>query len=163
VGLTQPAELGLDTDLNGEHVAIDKLAIQLALHGVLVVIVGVIAGLLLYRSILDRSGVADTRKADWHLLHAGGTARGILLIALAAIIHLPALAPWQLQLLAWSIIYFVWTSTLAMLIRAVSGEPGFRWTGTASNRLVYFLYATGTLTLFPGLLLLAVGLYRALD
>ncbi len=135
----------------------DKLAIHLALHGVLVITVSVLGGVVLYRSILK-----ETNVVDWHLLHAGGSARGILLIALAAIIHVPVLPPWQLTMLTWFIVYFVWTSTLAMLIRAITGEPGFEFSGSGTNRLVFVLYATGAITLFPGLLLLIAGLLNAL-
>ena len=135
----------------------NKLSIHLALHGVLVVTLGALAGLSLWRSILKNTNVAD-----WHLLHASGTSRGIMLIALAAVIHLPVLPSWQVSMLAWCIIYFVWSSVSAMLLRAISGEPGFTWAGSHTNKLVHLLYVTGTITLFAGLFLLAMGLYKAL-
>jgi hypothetical protein len=135
----------------------DYLAIHLALHGVMVLGVSVVGGLLLYRSILK-----NTNRADWHLLHAGGSARGILLIALAGVIGLVDLSSWQMATAVWFVIYFAWTSTLAMLIRAYSREPGFRFAGSTTNKFVYVLYASGALVLFPGLLLLAAGLFRAL-
>ncbi len=135
----------------------ENLAIHLALHGALVITVSVLGGVILYRSILR-----ETNVADWHLLHAGGSARGIMLIALAAIIHLPVLPSWQLTTLVWFIIYFVWTSTLAMLIRAITGEPGFELSGSNTNKLVFLLYASGAVTLFPGLFFLIVGLLNAL-
>ena len=82
--------------------------------------------LLLYRAILFNG-----REAAWHLVHAGGSARGIMLMALAAIIHLPALPAWQLATIAGLIIFFAWTSMLAMLIAAAGmhnillvGPPG---------------------------------------
>lgn len=135
----------------------DNVAVHLALHGVLVMFVSAFAGLLLYRSILG-----NTNKADWHLLHAGGSARGILLIALAAVISLPELPYWQAQMAAWFVIYFAWTSTLAMLIRAITGETGFELAGSTTNKFVFVLYASGAVVLFPGLFVLAVGLMRAL-
>ena len=135
----------------------DNLAIHLALHGVMVLTVSVVGGLLLYRSILR-----GTNQADWHLLHAGGSARGILLIALAGIIALVDLRSWQMAIAVWFVIYFAWTSTLAMLIRAYSRETGFRFAGSKTNRVGYVLYASGASVLFPGLLLLAVGLFPAL-
>jgi hypothetical protein len=135
----------------------DNSAIHLALHGVMVLTVSVVGGLLLYRSILK-----DTNRADWHLLHAGGSARGILLIALAGVIDVVDLKSWQMATAVWFVIHFAWTSTLAMLIRAYSGETGFRFTGSRINRFVYVLYASGALVLFPGLLLLAVGFFKAL-
>ncbi len=135
----------------------NNLAVHLALHGILILLVSVFGGLLLYRSILKH-----TNHADWHLLHAGGSARGILLIALAGIIPLLELASWEITTAMWFIIYFAWTSTLAMLIRAMSKEKGFRLAGSTTNKFVFILYATGALVLFPGLFLLVIGLLRVL-
>ncbi len=134
-----------------------NLATHLALHGALILIISVAGGLLLYRSILKKEG-----EASWHLLHAGGSARGIMLIALAAIIDLIALPLSLLSIAVWFIIFFVWTSTLAMLIRALRDELGFKWSGSPTNKLVFALYAAGTLTIFPGLILLIIGLINAL-
>ena len=86
-----------------------------------------------------------------------------MLIALAAVINLVSLPPVFLSLAVWLIIYFVWTSTIAMLIRAVTDEPGFRWDGSFTNKAVFALYATGTLTLFPGMVLLVIGLIGSLS
>ena len=132
------------------------LATHLALHGMLVLLLSVLAGLFLYRAILKQQD-----EASWHLLHAGGSARGIMLLALAALINLVVLPPIFLSLAVWLVIYFVWTSTIAMLIRAISDEPGFRWEGSLTNKAVFMLYATGTLTIFPGLGLLIFGLVRS--
>ncbi|MCP4383126.1 MAG: hypothetical protein GY798_17170, partial [Hyphomicrobiales bacterium] len=110
----------------------ETLAIQLAINGAAVVTVSLFAGLFLYRSIL-RNG----NEHDWHLLHAGSSGRGVLLLALAATIHLPALPAWLLSTVAWLIIFFVWTSTVAMIIRAATGQRGFSWSGPPSNKLAY--------------------------
>ncbi len=85
-----------------------------------------------------------------------------MLIALAGVIALVDRESWQTTTAVWFVIYFAWTSTLAMLIRASSGETGFRFAGSKTNKLIYVLYASGAVVLFPGILLLAVGLYRAL-
>jgi hypothetical protein len=133
------------------------LAIQLALNGAAVLLVSLLAGLLLYRAILFNG-----REAAWHLVHAGGSARGIMLMALAATIHLPALPDWQLASIAGLIIFFAWTSMLAMLIAAATGERGLRCSGSFANRLVYLLYGVGTVAVFPAFLWLIAGLLRAL-
>ena len=135
----------------------DTLAIYLALHGVAVLIVSVFGGLVLHRAILK-----NKNEAGWHLLHAGGSARGILLIALAAIIHLLALPFWQLSTLVWLMIFFTWTSMLAMIMVAVSGERGFGWFGSKSNKLIYVLYVLGAIAVFPACFLLIFGLFNAL-
>ena len=135
----------------------EKLAVYLALNGVLVLTVSVIAGLFLYLAIRD-----DREQAAWHLLHAGGTGRGVMLIALAAIVEYPALSYWQLAAMAWLFIIFTWTSMFAMGIRAVSGERGLRLTGTIANKSVYILYGLGTIAIFPACALLIYGLIKAL-
>ena len=135
----------------------DKLAIHLSLHGAVVLTISVFGGLFLYQAIFKKKN-----EAGWHLLHAGGTARGIMLIALAAIIDLPVLPAWLLSIIVWLTIFFVWTSVFAMIIVAVTGERGFGWFGSNANKLAYSLYALGTIAIFPALLLLAYGLFNAL-
>jgi heme A synthase len=85
-----------------------------------------------------------------------------MLIALAAIIEYPALSFWQLTSMVWLVIFFVWTSMFAMGIRAVSGERGLRLTGSIANKVVYILYALGTITIFPACALLIYGLIKAI-
>lgn len=135
----------------------DTLATYLALNGVAVVVVSLLGGLFLYKAI-----VTDGSVSSWHLLHSGGSARGILLIALSSIIHLPALPFSLVSLASWFIVFFVWTSLFAMLLRAMTGEPGFHFSGPLSNKLAFILYLSGTCTVFPGFLILALGLLLAL-
>ena len=85
-----------------------------------------------------------------------------MLLALAAVIHLPALPPWLLATAAWLAIAFVWTSTSAMVIRAVSGERGLRCEGSLPNKAIFILYGVGTITIFPACAVLFAGLVKAL-
>ena len=123
----------------------------------LALFVSLVGGLFLYRANLIHEGIAN-----WHLLHAGGSARGILLIALAATIHLPDLSPAYLAAAVWMMIFFVWTSILAMVLRALCGQHGFGWSGPAINKTIYLLYAAGAIAVFPACLVLIAGLWNAL-
>ena len=135
----------------------DRLAILLALNGMLVLVVSLVAGLFLYLAIKN-----GREEAAWHLLHAGGTGRAVMLLALAALIEYPSLTIGQMQVACWLMLVFVWTSMGAMGIRAVTGSRGLRLEGTLANRMVYLLYAIGTVAIFPGCLLLIYGLITAL-
>ncbi len=135
----------------------DTVALHLALHGVLVLIVSLCAGLLTYRALLRTDD-----PAAWRLAHAGGAARGVMLIALAAIVQFPALPLWELSAAAWLLIFFSWTSVFAMLIAAASGERGLRFRGSATSRLIFGLYLAGGVAVFPAAIVLSVGLLRAL-
>ncbi len=135
----------------------DRLAIHLALNGALVLTISLFAGLFLYLAIRK-----EKQQAAWHLLHAGGTGRGVMLLALAAIIEYPVLPFWQLSTSAWLFIFFTWTSMVAMTIRAVTGERGLKCQGSTANKLVYIFYALGTVAIFPAIALLIYGLIMAL-
>ncbi len=135
----------------------NQLAVILALNGALVLLVGLVAGMFLYLAILHQRD-----QAAWHLLHASGTGRGVMLLALAALVDYPALPLWLLETTAWLILFFVWTSMLAMATRAITGARGLRLEGSFANRLVYTSYGLGTLTVFPGFLLLIYGFASAL-
>lgn len=135
----------------------ETLRLHLALHGLTVLTVSVVAGLILWRVLARKHD-----GADWHLVHASGSVRGVMLLALAAIIHLPALPPWLLAAVTWQFIFFAWTSLAAMIIRALSGEQGFDARGSRANRAVFVLYAAGTIALVPACVTLITGLVRAL-
>jgi hypothetical protein len=135
----------------------DGLAIHLAFHGALILTLSILAGFMIYRAILR-----GTREAGWHLLHAGGTARGVMLIAFAAIIRLLTVDDLYLAWFAWLMIVFAWTSTLAMLIAAATDDRGHSFSGSIANRLTYTLYAVGTVAVIPACFLLIIALLIAL-
>jgi hypothetical protein len=101
--------------------------------------------------------------AAWHLVHAGGTVRGVLLIALAAIIPLLALPLSQVSFLVWLMIISIWASMLAMVIAAISGDRGLRLGGSLTNKLVYLFYAIHIVTILLAFILLIYGLLNALQ
>ena len=133
------------------------LSIHLALHGVLVLLASVLCGVTLWRVML-RSG----REHAWHLIHAGGSVRGVLLIALAAVVPYLPLTNVALTAFVWLMIVSIWASMFAMLIAAITGDRGLQNAGTSANRLVYFLYAIHAVTLFPAFFILIYGLIKAL-
>jgi len=135
----------------------EKLVIHLVLQGVLVLTVSLVGGLLLYQMLLK-----EKNPAAWHLVHAGGTVRGVLLIALAAIIPLLALSLSQVSFLVWLMIISIWASMLAMAIAAISGDRGLRLGGSLTNKLVYLFYAIHIVTILPAFILLIYGLLNAL-
>jgi hypothetical protein len=140
------------------HATVTNLPAYLALHGAAVLVVSFVAGLLLHRSIRLQTPGPDA----WHLAHAGGSARGVLLIALEGAwqwVDLPAGAR---ALLATLLLFFVWTSTAAMVIAAATGRRGLTWHGTPADRTVFALYVVGTIAVFPAALLLVAGFVRAL-
>lgn len=134
------------------------MPVHLALQGVTVLTVSFVAGLLLHRSIrLGQSGIDA-----WHLAHAGGSARGLMLLALAGVWQWVDLPVRERGILAGLLLFFVWTSMAAMLIAAATGHRGLTWHGSTADRTVFGLYVVGAIAVFPAALLLAAGFARAL-
>ena len=86
-----------------------------------------------------------------------------MLIALAAIIQFVALPFWQLCWASGLVTLFVWTSVLAMSLRALTGEKGFYTGGSLANRAAFVLYAVGTLALPVGLVWIVIGLLSGVE
>lgn len=134
----------------------ENLSAFLAANGVGVLLFSSLIGLLLARA-LDKNEVAE----HWHLLHASGTSRGVMLLALAATLQFAKLSPSSLAWASGLVVFFVWTSIMAMFTRGLSGERGFHPGGSWANKLVFYLYASGTITLPIGLIWLGIGFVRA--
>lgn len=130
----------------------------LALNGSFFLLFSSLIGLVLARSL--RQG---TKSEHWHLLHSGGTSRGIMLLALSASVQFADLPASQLFWSSGLVVLFVWTSVIAMLVRALTGEMGFHPGGSSSNKLVFYLYAAGTIALPVGLVWLMVGFFMAMN
>jgi hypothetical protein len=117
-----------------QEVTMDRVAALLALHGALVLVVVLLAGLCLYRAMVRNGG-----HHGWHLLHSGGSGRALLLLALAGVLRWVDLPVGQLAPMAWLMIVFVWTFIVAMIIVAVTGQHGFGWNGPVSNKVAFGL------------------------
>jgi hypothetical protein len=134
------------------------LARTLALHGVFVLTVGMLAGAGLHVAI--RRGA---REAGWHLAHAGTSGRGILLIALAGVLPGLALPPDRLRLCVDLLLFFAWSSAGAMVVGAVLNVRGQGWQPPASNKAMYAVYVAGVAAVAPAVVLLIEGLLRTAE
>ena len=135
---------------------LENLSVFLAVNGVVVLLFSSLIGLALARALYR-----DDLSEHWHLLHASGTSRGVMLLALATTIQFAELPPTSLVFASGLVVFFVWTSLLAMLVRGLSGERGFHPGGSHANKVVFYLYASGAVTLLIGLVWLGVGFLRA--
>jgi hypothetical protein len=135
----------------------EKLAIVLAINGALVLMTSLLAGVFLYRTLLK-----NDNPHGWHLLHAGGSGRAVMLLALASAIHLAALPVWLISATVLAIILFAWASTISMIITAITGEHGFSLSGPLINRLAHVLYIIGAAAVFPAVVILIYGFAAAL-
>jgi hypothetical protein len=129
------------------------LALQLALHGSILLMAGLIGGLFFARAIrLKRGEVA------WRVVHAGGVAVGAMLLALAVPSQWMTLGSSARLGLGIGFIGGSYLLCLGMFIAAIFDTRGIPGAGPPLNRLVAGLYGLGTVMTLAGCALLIIGL-----
>lgn len=131
------------------------LAIQLALHGSILLMAGLIGGLFFARAIkLGRGEVA------WRVVHAGGCAAGALLLAVAAPSQWVTAGDAARLAMGAGLIGGSYLLCLGMYVAAACDTRGIPGGGSPLNRLVAALYGVGTIAGIAGCALLVLGLLR---
>ena len=135
----------------------ERIPAHLALHGAVVLMVGLLGGLAFARAIQNGG-----REVAWRVVHSGGSMAGVLLLALAGVWRLVALPAWGQLLLAGLLAAGTYALVIGMVIAAWTGGRGLSRGGSRANRAVYALYVVGTAATLAGGALLIVGLALAL-
>jgi hypothetical protein len=131
------------------------LALQFALHGSIALLAGLIGGLFFARAIkLQRGEVA------WRVVHAGGCSAGAMLLAIAVPAQWVTLGDGLKIVMGIGLIGGTYILCLGMYIAAIWDSRGIPSGGTLLNRLVYWLYAIGSVMTLAGSLVLTIGLVR---
>lgn len=132
------------------------LALQLALHGSVALMSGLIGGLFFARAIKQRRG-----EVAWRVVHAGGCSAGAMLLAVAAPSQWVLLGDNLKLTLAIGLIGGSYILCAGMYIAAIWDARGIPGGGAPVNRLVSGLYAVGTVMTLIGGAVLTVGLLRS--
>jgi hypothetical protein len=134
----------------------ESLPVHLALHGAIVLMVGLLGGLAFSRAIQSGKG-----EVAWRVVHSGGCMGGVMLLAAAGVLRFVALPPWGLLLFAGLVVGGTYTLVAGMVVAAWTGDRGLGGGGSRANRVVHLLYLVGTVATLAGNGLLILGLARA--
>jgi hypothetical protein len=137
--------------------ASEILSLHFSLHGAIVLLSGLIGGIFFARAIRQSRG-----EVAWRVVHSGGCMGGTMLLALGWTVRLVVLPDALKFLLAGGLIVGTYLLVLGMFLAAIYGERGIPGGGSAVNRVVAWLYTTGTVLSILGAALLVVGLSAAL-
>lgn len=110
-------------------------ALQLLLHGTIVLVVGLLVGVPYGQAIT--AGHSEERIRGWRVAHTGLTSGGGLMIAVAAVLSqltADAASSWTI---AAALAVSGYGFTIALPLGAVAGQRGLRPSGPVSNRIVY--------------------------
>ena len=132
------------------------LGLQLALHGSIVLLGGLIGGLFFARAIQRQHG-----EVAWRVVHAGGCSAGAMLLAIAVPSRWATLGHFWAIAMGTGLIAGTYLLCAGMYVAAIWNVRGIPGGGSPLNRLVSGLYAAGTVLSLMGGGMLTMGLLRS--
>jgi hypothetical protein len=118
-----------------------RAATLLALNGLVVVFLGLLAGAPYGAAIVGGWG-ADAERA-WKLAHAEGVQNGLLLLALAGASAWIALGDAAEEVVVWGAVLAAYGNVVGAGLGAIVGQRGLAPAGPASNWLVFLCFMFG--------------------
>ena len=143
-----------------ETVEVKRAQLQILLHGVIVLLIGLLCGVPYGHAITHGWGEDAVRA--WRFAHLGLLVGGIWLLAVAGVSHLLVLNARTVSVLAWSLVASAYGFTVALVLAAVSGVRGLEPTGPFANFVVFLANAVGAFGALVGVVLMVVGTRAAL-
>ena len=132
---------------------------SLAFHGIIVVILGLLAGFP-YAFVI--SGDIGGEVRAWRMAHLEGVLNGLLMLGVGAAGSALELAERQTRLLVASLLVAGYGNVVAAVIGASFGVRGLTAAGPASNFVVFALFTAAIVGVLLGLGLAAFGAFEAM-
>jgi len=127
-------------------------------HGLAVILLGLLLGFP-YALVIQGS-LAGSERA-WRMAHLEGVLNGLMLVAVGAAGDSIALSARAALWLRRALIVTAYGNLLGAALGAASGERGLAPAGPAENLAVYLLFMAAVVAVLGGLLLAALGAFRA--
>jgi hypothetical protein len=118
----------------------------IALHGVVLVVLGMLVGLPFSDAITAHSG-ADVERA-WRVAHTSLVTGGTLYIAIAAIAHYLVVSKSAAVFVTWSLVISAYAFAFALVVGPIVGARGLEPTGPPLNVLVFAIFVVALVALF---------------
>jgi len=133
---------------------------QILLHGLIVLLVGLVCGVPYGRAITQGWGEEAVR--GWRLAHFSLLFGGIWLMVIAAVSHLLVLSRRGIASLVYSSVTSGYAFTLALVVGATSGVRGLEATGPSLNLVAFAGNIVASLASVVWVAVSMVGAIRAL-
>jgi len=131
----------------------------MALHGVAVIVLGLLAGFP-YTFVVTGAMAGDERA--WKMAHEEGIQNGLLILAIAGVGGRLVLDRRRSSLCAWSLILAGYGNVIASVVGAATGNRGLAFLPPVANLVVYLLFVLAVVGVVVGLVLVAQGARAAL-
>jgi hypothetical protein len=136
------------------------IAIQLILHGSIILLIGLLCGWPYARALIR--GKSEVSTNAWRVAHLSLPIAAILLFALAAVLPQLRISGAMRAWMAWLFIVSSYAFTVALTLGASCGFRGLTFVPPLANRLVYAGNMLGAALSLVGSILLVGGAYVSL-
>lgn len=133
----------------------NPLAIQLTLHGAIVLLVGLLTGIPYGHAINTKQNENTIR--GWRVAHSGLAMGGTTMIAISGVLSHLKLDPISDLTLVWSFVVSGYGFCIALPYGAWVGHRGLSIQGSSKNKVVYAGNIVGAIGSLIGTLLLIFG------
>src|SRR4051812_8305335 len=120
-----------------------RAQLRILLHGLVVLLVGLLCGVPYGRAITHDWGEEAVRA--WRVAHFGLVVGGIWLIVVAGISNLFVLTTRSIALLIYSVVTSAYGFTVALVVAAIAGVRGLELAGPAVNVVVFLANSVAAL------------------
>jgi hypothetical protein len=132
----------------------------LVFHGLLLVVLGMIAGVPFREAITGGWG-ADAERA-WRVAHTSLVGGGALYLGLAAVAHYLVLGPRAAMLATAALLFAAYGFAVGFLVGPAVGARGLEPVGTTLHVAVFGLFAAALLAAFAAMVVVLWGAFAAL-
>jgi hypothetical protein len=133
---------------------------QILLHGLIVVLVGLLCGVPYGRAITQGWGEEAVR--GWRLAHFSLVFGGMWLLVVAAVSHLLVLSRRGITILVVSVVTSGYAFTLALIVGAIGGVRGLEATGSVLNLVAFVGNIVASMASLAWIAVSLAGAVRAL-
>lgn len=132
----------------------ERQRLQLALHGALVILLGLAAGFP-YALVVTGQLAGDERA--WRMAHAEGVQNGMMMLAVAGAGGLLRLDRRRSRLCAWALVVASYGNVIASIVGAATGQRGLQAAAPLANIVVFALFVVAMGGVLTGLALVVAG------
>lgn len=137
-----------------------RSVLRIALHGVLLVVLGMLVGLPFASAIISQAGPEVERA--WRVAHTSLVGAGTLYVAVAAISHHLILSPRAAAFVSWAFVLSAYAFAFAVVVGPAVGARGLEPTGPPLNFITFALFVVSLLASSVAVVIVLWGLLAAL-
>jgi len=139
---------------------VKRAQLQILLHGLVVLLVGLLCGIPYGRAITHDWGEEAVRA--WRFAHFGLVVAGMWLMVVAGVSHLLVLTTRRIALLVYSVVTSAYGFTVALVVAAVGGVRGLELAGPALNVIAFLANSVAAFTSLVAVGVMLLGTLVAL-